>query len=92
MKTAKTIIGVLGGVAVGTALGILFAPDKGANTRKKIAQKGNDAKNKAVESFNDLLDNMSEKCNSLINKGEKLAHNGIDNAKKELDTVKNQIK
>ncbi|MFL9830896.1 YtxH domain-containing protein [Flavobacterium sp. ARAG 55.4] len=92
MKTNETIIGVLGGVAIGTALGILFAPDKGTNTRKKIAQKSNDVKNKAFESFNGVLDTVSEKCNSLINKGEDMAVNGINTVNRELDTAKNNIK
>lgn len=39
MKTNKTVIGILGGVAVGATLGILFAPDKGSNTRKKPSKK-----------------------------------------------------
>lgn len=90
MKTGKTIISVLGGVVAGAALGILFAPDKGTNTRKKIAKKSNDTKNKAMESFNELLNNVSEKCSSLIDKGENLAQNGIDSAQKELDTLKDK--
>ena len=36
MKADKIILGVLGGVAVGALLGVLFAPDKGDKTRKKI--------------------------------------------------------
>ncbi|MES2240048.1 MAG: YtxH domain-containing protein [Bacteroidota bacterium] len=91
MKTSKTIISVLGGVVVGAALGILFAPDKGENTRKKIAKKGNDAKDKAMGSLNHLLDEISEKCNSLINKSEKSAQNGIDTVQKELSTLKDKM-
>lgn len=91
MKTSNTIISVLGGIVAGAALGILFAPDKGTNTRKKIAKKGSDAKSQALDSINEILSNVSEKCSSLVNKGENLAQNGIDNAQKELDTLKEKI-
>ena len=73
MKTGKSIISILGGVAVGTALGVLFAPDKGTNTRKKISKKGNDLKNKAKETLVEVADNVSEKYNTALDKGHELA-------------------
>ena len=42
MENGKVLLGVLAGVAVGATLGILFAPDSGTNTRKKIMKKGED--------------------------------------------------
>ncbi len=45
MKTAgKVAIGVAAGAAAGAALGVLFAPDKGKETRKKIAAKSKQIK------------------------------------------------
>lgn len=50
-STGKIIGALLIGAAIGGALGILFAPDKGSETRKKIAGKTGDL----THQLNDLF-------------------------------------
>ena len=38
MKALNIVAAFLGGMAVGAAAGLLFAPEKGEDTRKKIAE------------------------------------------------------
>lgn len=48
-SNGNTVLGVLAGTAIGAAIGILFAPDKGSETRKKIAKEATNAKEKIAE-------------------------------------------
>jgi gas vesicle protein len=61
MQTGKILLGVLAGAAVGASLGILFAPDKGSVTRKKIVQKGVDMKDAVKEKFDGFADVLKGK-------------------------------
>lgn len=42
MESGKIALGVVAGLAIGAIVGILFAPEKGSVTRKKLADKGTD--------------------------------------------------
>jgi gas vesicle protein len=57
---------LLTGFALGMLTGILMAPDKGSETRKKIAEKGKDLKDK----FNDFVDTIHDKIDSVKNEAE----------------------
>jgi gas vesicle protein len=88
MKTSKFALGVLGGLATGAILGILFAPEKGIDTRKKIMKKGNNYS----DEFKDKLDNLS---GTIKTNYEKIFQNGknlIIDGKAKFDDSKNDIK
>jgi gas vesicle protein len=76
MTTAKIIVGVLAGVAVGAAIGILFSPDKGTNTRKKITQKGEDMMHDIEEGLSDIYDTISKKYGQATEQVEKAVMSG----------------
>jgi len=61
MSSGKVLLGLLAGVAAGALLGIMFAPDKGSVTRKKISKKGEDFAEGVKEKFDEFLDKVSEK-------------------------------
>jgi gas vesicle protein len=60
MNEGKILLGVLAGVATGATLGILFAPDSGVNTRKKIMKKGEDYAGNLKNQFNDLASSLND--------------------------------
>ncbi|HXB40801.1 MAG TPA: YtxH domain-containing protein [Bacteroidia bacterium] len=59
-NTAKLIGALLAGAAIGGALGILFAPDKGSETRKKLLAKGDDLTDAMKEKFNCFLEEIKK--------------------------------
>lgn len=65
MKSGKIILGVLAGLAAGAALGILFAPDKGKDTRKKISKKSRDFADDITNKMNDSVDRITQKFENL---------------------------
>jgi gas vesicle protein len=65
MSSGKVLLGVLAGMAVGAALGVLFAPDKGWNTRKRISKKGEDIADDLGDKFEEFLDSISVKMDDV---------------------------
>lgn len=76
MSTGKALLSVMAGIAAGVTLGILFAPDKGTATRKKMTKKGEDYVAEMETKFNDLISGISEKYETLKEKTTLLAENG----------------
>ncbi len=76
MKTTKILLGFVIGAAVGGALGILFAPDKGAETRRKIADQGNDLADNLKGKITDLVDGVKDKFNNMKSDAEDVVDKG----------------
>jgi gas vesicle protein len=65
MKTTNVIAGVLIGVIAGAAIGILMAPDKGSETRRKLSERGRDLASTLKDSLNDIVDKAVDKYDDL---------------------------
>lgn len=64
-KIANTLFGFTAGTAVGVGLGLLFAQDKGENTRKKI-------KNSVRDTVDELKEQLESLTKSLRNKSSEI--------------------
>lgn len=53
------------GLSIGFIVGVLFAPDKGSATRRKISGIASDIKEDMADSFDDLSDSVSEKISNV---------------------------
>ncbi|MEP6750923.1 MAG: YtxH domain-containing protein [Bacteroidota bacterium] len=86
MANTKTMLGFLAGAAVGALAGILLAPDKGSETRKKISQKTGDLGETLKGTFNDFVDGVKDSYSNLASQAgdaEEKGRNKFNNLKQE---------
>ena len=67
-KTANAVLGLAVGTAIGVGLGILFAPDEGKNTRKKIK----DTLRDKSDDLKEQLDNLNKELGLELGSTEQL--------------------
>jgi len=88
MESGKVLLGVLAGVATGALLGILFAPDKGSKTRKKIVSKGSDYADAIKEQVEELVETITEKYESMMDDTDKV----VSKVKEGHEVIKKELK
>ena len=63
---SRTVFALLAGAAVGAVLGILFAPDKGEKTRKKMKKTTEDY----IDSVKEKLSNLKKEDDENVEESE----------------------
>ena len=61
MNTTKMFIGILSGLITGAVIGVLFAPHKGSNTRKRIMRQSDNYSDVVKEKVNEYAEVINDK-------------------------------
>lgn len=76
MSLGKVLAGVMAGVATGAVLGVLYAPEKGSNLRKRFSRRSYDYNDELEEKFNDLIDSITIQFEAVVDDVTRMAENG----------------
>jgi gas vesicle protein len=75
-NTGKVIGALLLGAAIGSVLGILFAPEKGSKTRKNILSKGDDLTDSIKDKFDEFLEGVKKEIDTVKDKANEYMKDG----------------
>ena len=86
-STSRTILAVMGGAAVGAIIGMLVAPEKGSDLRRKIT----DATGDWTSQLSDLLAQGKEQLNNLKNKVASESPSYTSEAEDRFNNIKERV-
>ena len=87
--TGKLIGALVIGALAGAALGVLFAPDKGSNTRNKLINGAKDIADDLTKKVKDEAIYLRNRAMELEEIAEGKLNNLVSSAKDKMDTTKN---
>ena len=86
-NSTNTFISLLLGLIVGGVLGILFAPDKGNNTRDRLTFRLNKYKRKLEELVDEIIDHKEDVDSDAKTKSKRVVNTAKTKAEKLLKDV-----
>ena len=86
-KKSNSLLAFLLGTATGAILGILYAPDKGSNTRDRLSFKLDKYRSMLEDLIEDLINGKDLPDNVAKSQGQKVVDNAKERAEKLLEDV-----
>ncbi|PWK25171.1 gas vesicle protein [Arcicella aurantiaca] len=93
-NNSKIVIGIATAAAVGAAIGLMFAPEKGSDLRKKVKQNANSwaddlltAIQNGKDNAKNLADDAQSKAKSWKNKAKEEIEDAVEVADRQLKTA-----
>jgi len=86
-NTGQTLIALLMGAAIGAGLGILYAPDKGSNTRDKLSKEAKKAQKKLNKQIKETSNTLSERAQQAKYSFEQKLNDTLSSASYKADDI-----
>lgn len=94
-NTSKAAVALLVGVAIGAGIGILFAPDEGTKTRKKLKDGFDEKKDELKKKFDEISSSLKSKLQTsesdLQTAFEDIAENPDGKANEIIDSLEQKL-
>lgn len=87
---SKVLLGVLAGAATGAILGVLFAPDKGDETRRRISEGSRDVTDNLKTKFGEFVDGLADKYETVKGSASDLLDQGRQKASSVVNALKSE--
>lgn len=84
-KGKNYLLGLISGAALGTVLGLLYAPDKGSNLRDKLSYQ----LNYYLEELTDLIERLNQE-KSIISDAKKQGDLVVEDAREKAESLINE--
>lgn len=86
-NTGNVLLALVTGAAIGAGIGILYAPDEGKKTRKKIKTKVNDAKHDLTERLTHAKDELTKTADEKKEHFEHKLEEAVSNMSYKADDI-----
>ena len=94
-RSSNTFLAFLAGATTGALLGILYAPDKGTNTRDRLSYTLDKYKERLEDLLDDIINGRDEAESVAKSKGQRVVSDAKEKAEKllhDVDELIDQIK
>lgn len=61
-NTGNTLLALITGAAIGAGIGLLYAPESGEETRKKLRKDAQDAQDRFNKKYQETTSNLSDRA------------------------------